>query len=56
MSEGVAIAHSYTVCYKFLLTDTKRYFPTLDSIGEEKDFFAILQASLQVLQKNYMKI
>lgn len=39
MSEGVAIAHSYAVCYKFLLTDTKRYFPTLNTIAEEKDFF-----------------
>lgn len=42
MSEGVVLATSYVVEYKFLIPESKRYFPTFDSIEQEKDFFNIV--------------
>lgn len=42
MSEGVAVATSYVVEYKFLIPETNRYFPTVNSIEEEKDFFYVI--------------
>ena len=40
MSEGIAIAQCYTVCYKFLIPETKSYFPSFNDLEEEKSFFA----------------
>lgn len=57
MSEGIAIAQCYTVCYKFLIPETKSYFPSFNDLEEEKEFFrSILDKFTGTYKKLYENI